>query len=390
MMIGALERSTKKKSSQEEEEEEEALLWVDKYRPKTLDTLDIHPEWTEKLSSLCDQGNLPHLLFYGPSGAGKRTRIYAVLREIFASGIDKRQVQHKSLKVGDPPKEVELATITSAHHIELCPADVGYNDRLVIQEMVKEIASSKPIELGTVHRGYKVVVLHDIDAVSKQAQQALRRTMEKYTSCCRIIMTAESATRVMEPIRSRCLGIRISCPTQDEVKRVVKNIANKEGLSLPDSFVDQLVVTSEGNLRKAILWLQVSRAIGYNLDNSINSTTWFSKCGFPWEQICYDIANTVIREQNPKQLWNIRNQLYDLFCHAIPGNVLFRKITTYLLRMVDEEVAPCICYWAAHYEHGMKQGTKEMFHLEAFLAKVMYLYYSHIHTQYSMALDDQL
>jgi len=50
MMIGALERSTKKKSSQEEEEEEEALLWVDKYRPKTLDTLDIHPEWTEKLS----------------------------------------------------------------------------------------------------------------------------------------------------------------------------------------------------------------------------------------------------------------------------------------------------------------------------------------------------
>jgi hypothetical protein len=46
MMIGALERSTKKKSSQEEE----ALLWVDKYRPKTLDTLDIHPEWTEKLS----------------------------------------------------------------------------------------------------------------------------------------------------------------------------------------------------------------------------------------------------------------------------------------------------------------------------------------------------
>ncbi|GJQ15297.1 hypothetical protein GpartN1_g7088.t1 [Galdieria partita] len=366
------------------------LLWVDKYRPKTLETLDIHSEWTEKLTSLCEQRNLPHLLFYGPSGAGKRTRIHAVLRQIFGSAIDKRKVEHRFLKVGEPPKEVELTTITSAHHIELCPADVGYNDRLVIQEIVKEIASSKPIELGSVHHGYKVVVLHDIDGVSKQAQQALRRTMEKYTSCCRIIMSAESVTRVMEPIRSRCLGIRIPCPKKEEMKQVLQKIAKKEGLVLPDFFADKLVTHSEGNLRKAILLLEVCRAVAYPFpQQDEDEDSWnSSKFGFEWERICYEIANTVIREQNPKQLSSVRNKLYDLFCHAIPGDVIFRKITIHLLRMVDEEVAPSICHWAAFYEHGMKQGSKEVFHLEAFLAKVMYIYYSHIHTQYSMALDD--
>lgn len=267
------------------------------------------------------------MLFYGPSGAGKRTRIHALLRQIFGNAIEKRQVEHRFLKVGDPPKEVELTTITSPYHIELCPADVGYSDRLVIQEIVKEIASSKPIELGSVHRGYKVVVLHDIDGVSKQAQQALRRTMEKYTSCCRFIMSAESATRVMEPIRSRCLGIRIPCPKKEEVKQVLHKIARKEGLELPDSFADKLVVISEGNLRKAILLLEVARAVAYPFEQTPKDEeeSWTPfKYGFEWERICYDIANTVIREQNPKQLWNVRNKLYDLFCHAIPGDVIFR------------------------------------------------------------------
>eukprot|EP00871_Galdieria_phlegrea_P000773 jgi/Galph1/1697/GphlegSOOS_G369.1 len=365
---------------------EKGLLWIDKYRPKTLDSLDVHPSLNENLTSLSADGNLPHLLFYGPSGAGKRTRIHAILRKVYGSSIEKRKVEHRLMKVGDPPKEVELTTVSSTHHIEICPADVGYSDRLIIQEIVKEIASSKPIEVGTVQHGYKVVVLHDVDCISREAQQALRRTMEKYTSSCRIIMTAESATRVMEPIRSRCLGIRVPSPTEEEIALVLQKIAKKENFQLPCFHLSKVVAASERNLRKAILLLEVSRVIEYPFQE--NSQTLHTV--FDWERICYDIANTVISDQNPKQLLNIRNKLYELFVHAIPGDAIFRKITQQLLRMVDEEFAPEICHWAAYYEHGMKQGSKEVFHLEAFLAKVMHLYHSHIHASYSMAFDDEI
>ncbi|GJD12258.1 Replication factor C subunit 3 [Galdieria sulphuraria] len=161
-------------------------------------------------------------------------------------------------------------------------------------------------------------------------------------------MSAESVTRVMEPIRSRCLGIRIPCPKKEEIEQVLQKIAKKEGLVLPDCYANQLVTQSKGNLRKAILLLQVGRAIAYPFSqqqqkkNEEEEESWISsqETGWDWERLCYDIANIVIREQNPKQLCNIRNKLYELFCHAIPGDMIFRKITLHLLRMMDEEVAP--------------------------------------------------
>ena len=129
--------------------------------------------------------------------------------------------------------------ITSNYHIEMAPGDAGLNDRFVIQDVIKEMASSKNIATVGMYKekssaknndddnnttkntkkkaDYKVVVLVEVDKLTRQAQAALRRTMEKYSASCRLILCCNNPSKVIDPVRSRCLGIRVAAPNVDEV-----------------------------------------------------------------------------------------------------------------------------------------------------------------------------
>ena len=115
------------------------MFWVDKYRPVKFSQLDCHPTLTPRLERLVSRGDFPHLLVYGPPGAGKKTRINCMLREMFGSSVERLRVEHRSWKVNS--KTVDLATVGSSNHIELSPCDVGPTaDRAIVQEVLKEIA----------------------------------------------------------------------------------------------------------------------------------------------------------------------------------------------------------------------------------------------------------
>jgi replication factor C subunit 3/5 len=168
---------------------------------------------------------MPHLFFYGPSGSGKKTRITALLRELYGPGAEKLKLDKRTFTT--PTKRtVEINMITSNYHIEISPGDAGLNDRFVVQDVIKEMASNKNIASVTTSGDskpsgkaeFKTVVLMEVDRLSRQAQAALRRTMEKYTSTCRLILCCNSQSKVIEPVRSRCLGIRVASPTEDEVR----------------------------------------------------------------------------------------------------------------------------------------------------------------------------
>ena len=113
-------------------------LWFDKQKPRSLRDLSHHPELTERLYKIAQTSDLPHLLFYGPSGAGKKTRISCLLREIFGPGVEKMRVERKSFKATSA-KTVEIAALGSNYHLEMNPSDVGMYDRVVVQEIIKEI-----------------------------------------------------------------------------------------------------------------------------------------------------------------------------------------------------------------------------------------------------------
>merc|ERR1719242_655550 len=145
------------------------------------------------------EGEFPHLLFYGASGAGKKTRISALLRELYGPGAQKVRNSTKEYKV-TTSKTIELSTLSSAYHVEMNPADAGRYDRVIVQEVIKNMASVHSMH-GKSKRKFKVVVLEEVDNLTKSAQHALRRTMEKYMEHCRLILCCESVSKVIDPLR---------------------------------------------------------------------------------------------------------------------------------------------------------------------------------------------
>ena len=98
--------------------------------------------------------------------------------------------------------------ISSNSHIEMTPSDAGIYDRFVIGTVLKEIASNAPLFQSKTGVPFKTVVLNEVDTLTKQAQAGLRRTMEKYTGVCRLVLVARNSSKVIGPLKSRCLGIR--------------------------------------------------------------------------------------------------------------------------------------------------------------------------------------
>ncbi|KAH9784668.1 Replication factor C subunit 3 [Citrus sinensis] len=160
------------------------------------------------LSLRVTEQDCPHLLFYGPPGSGKKTLIMALLRQVFGPGAE---------KAGSRNIDLELTTLSSANHVELSPSDAGFQDRYVVREVIKEMAKNRPIDTKG-KRGFKVLVLNEVDKLSREAQHSLRRTMEKYSASCRLILCCNSSSKVTEAIRSRCLNIRINSPTEEQVR----------------------------------------------------------------------------------------------------------------------------------------------------------------------------
>ena len=105
------------------------MLWVDKHRPKTLDALDYHKPLAANMKRMIASGDFPHMLFYGPSGAGKKTRVMALLRQLHGPSVEKLKVEARTFKFGSSSTTTDLTMVTSSHHIELNPSDAGIRDR---------------------------------------------------------------------------------------------------------------------------------------------------------------------------------------------------------------------------------------------------------------------
>uniref|UniRef100_A0A2K5SJ27 Replication factor C subunit 3 n=1 Tax=Cebus imitator TaxID=2715852 RepID=A0A2K5SJ27_CEBIM len=151
-------------------------LWVDKYRPCSLGRLDYHKEQAAQLRNLVQCGDFPHLLVYGPSGAGKKTRIMCILRELYGVGVEKLRIEHQTITTPSK-KKIEISTIASNYHLEVNPSDAGNSDRVVIQEMLKTVAQSQQLETHS-QRDFKGEVYLRETANAIVSQQTPQRLLE--------------------------------------------------------------------------------------------------------------------------------------------------------------------------------------------------------------------
>lgn len=371
-------------------------LWVDKYRPRQLSQLSYHDSITQNLKALASSGDFPHLLVYGPTGAGKKTRIYATLYELFGPLIEKLKIDVKTF-VTSLNRKLEFNVLSSPYHLEITPSDMGNNDRVVIQDLLKDVASTEQVDFtnstnshnisnsgistqasgsgaaGTKHR-FKVVIINEADSLSRDAQAALRRTMEKYSSNIRLIMICNTTSNIIPPIKSRTLLIRIPAPSKQEIGNVLSNIARKESVKFStednleiDNFLQEVAENCERNVRKSMLCFETilmqNQTIQIGAANSIVK--------LDWEVIIEQLAKSISSNRTVANLAKVRVVFYELLSHCIPARIILKKVLFSLLQIVPKSVVPVLVTIAATFDERLSLGQKSIFHLEGFAAKAM-------------------
>ncbi|KAF3165830.1 Replication factor C (RF-C) subunit [Orbilia oligospora] len=345
------------------------MLFVDKHRPKTLDSLTYHHDLSSRLKALAN-GDFPHLLVYGPSGAGKKTRIIATLKELYGPGVEKIKIDSRIFTTTSNRK-LEFNIVASIYHLEITPSDVGNYDRVVIQDLLKEVAQTQQVDLAAKQR-FKVVVINEADHLTRDAQAALRRTMEKYSPNLRLILLANSTANIIAPIRSRTLLVRVAAPTADEIVDVLKGVGKMERLEVKDGLCKRIAVESGRNLRRALLMFEAV----YAQNEVVKDNTPLPPPD--WEALISQIADEIMAEHSPARILQVRAKLYDLLTHCIPPTVILKTLTFKLIPKIDDTIKADVIKWSAFYEHRLHLGNKPIFHLEAFVAKFLRLLESYL------------
>jgi len=338
-------------------------LWVDKYRPLELNELSYNSDQTIQLAKFISLGNFPHLMFCGPSGAGKRTRINILLKELYGAGVESVHIVQKEFQTNSG-KKLQINIISSIYHIEVCPSDVGIYDRIIVQEIIKETAAMQQLN-DAYQKPFKVIILNEAENITKDAQHALRRTMEKYASSCKIILCCDSSSRIIEPLKSRCMIIRVSAPSDKDLESCVMSVCKKEGVTVTSQWMEKLLAMSEGNVRRALCILEGSVSQhGLNLDEQPPIRP-------EWEVFMDNTAKTLLQSLNANGILKVRENFYELISRCIPTSVIFTKLAEKLVMLCNPSLTNDIFEAAAKFEHSSRLGNKDIYHLEAFVTTVV-------------------
>ncbi len=226
--------STESQSSEDGADESRGQVWVEKYRPESIGGVVGQEEITTQLKGYVENGELPNLLFSGGAGIGKTTSAVALAKEIYGENWEE-------------------------HFLELNASDDRGID--VVRDRIKEFARSS-------FGGYdhRIIFLDEADSLTDDAQAALRRTMEQFSGNVRFILSCNYSSQIIDPIQSRCSVFRYSAIDDEIVAERLREIAEKEGVSVTDDGLDALVYTAYGDMRGGINALQGASVVGDEVD----------------------------------------------------------------------------------------------------------------------------
>jgi len=306
-------------------------LFIEKYRP--LDFKEVYGQDViiERVRSMVENKNIPHMLFSGPPGTGKTTTALIIAKTLFK----------------DNWKENFLETNASS--------DRGID---TIRNQVKDFAKTKSME-GDIP---KIIFLDEADALTRDAQNALRRTMEQFSDNCRFILSCNYSSKIIEPIQSRCAIFRFKPLAKEDIKKIINKIAKNENLKIDDKTIEVLYNLSEGDVRRAENILQSCAITSNKID----------------EKSIYDVVSTA----NPNEIKEVlefcvknnfikaRDKLLSMMLkQGLSGLDLIKQIQKEVLNLsVNEDKKLDFIEKCGEVEFRMVEGSDEFIQLESLLA----------------------
>lgn len=309
-------------------------MWAEKYRPKTLGDIVNQREIVERLKSFVKSRNVPHCIFAGPPGTGKTTAALCLSRDLY----------------GDAYRE---------HTMELNASDERGID--VVRDTVKTFARVKSI--GEIP--FKIMILDEADNMTSDAQQALRRTMERYTGTCRFVMCANYSGRIIEPIQSRCAPFRFTYLPREEHDRYLNQIAKDEKVKVSAEGLDAIFEVCGGDLRKAINTLQAAASLGKPIDAKVVYS--ITGKAHPAD------VQKMIKTAMDGNFVEARKQLREMIQkYGVAGSDVIRQIHSEIFRAeIPEEWKIRLADIVGEVDYRLVEGSDEEIQLSALLAKLV-------------------
>ncbi len=304
-------------------------VWTEKYRPKRLEDVVNQKHVVERLKSWVSKDSVPNMLFAGPAGVGKTTIALCLAKELFK---DNWRENFMEMNASD---------------------ERGIN---IVRGAIKDFARVKPIGSD-----FKIIFLDESDALTPEAQEALRRTIEKYSGVTRFILSANYSSRLIEPIQSRMAVFRFSRLKKEDVLLYLSRIVEGEGIEATPEALAAIVELSEGDLRRSTNLLQTSSALGKVTPESV-----------------YDVASQA-RPQDIKDMMELalagnfpeaRKKLSELLINqGLSGDDIIREMHRQIFNVnVPDLHKLALIEKTGETEFRLNQGGSEDIQLEALLA----------------------
>jgi len=308
------------------------LLWAEKYRPRSLDDIVNQEEIVKRLKKFVEEKNMPHLLFVGPPGTGKTTAAHALAHDLYGENY-------------------------LQYMLELNASDERGID--TIRTKVKEFARSRtPPGIP-----FKIVLLDEADNMTADAQQALRRLMEMYTTSTRFILIANFPSKIIEPIQSRCALFRFTPLKKEDVIARLKWICEQEKCKYTEEGLETIYEISEGDMRRAINVLQAAAAIG-----TVTPEIVYKVVGLAHPREIREMIKLAL----DGQFQRARDQLRQLMInYGLSGVDVIKQIHRELFSQelkIPEELRIMIADYAGEIQFRLVEGADDEIQLNAFLA----------------------